>query len=57
MYCTFSSRDLHANVLFMYDTFLMGGTCANCMTKVVQGSFMKVSILPESCFVNLRPSN
>ena len=57
VYCTFSSRDLHANVLFMYDTFLMGGTCANCMTKVVQGSFMKVSILPESCFVNLRPSN
>jgi hypothetical protein len=41
LYCTFSSRDLVANVLFMHDTFLMGGMCASCVTKVVRGSFMK----------------
>jgi len=52
VYCTFSSRDLHANVLFMYDTFLMGGTCANCMTKVVQGSFMKEIFLVANTAAN-----
>ena len=48
MYCTFSSRDLIANVRFMYDTFLMGGMCYNCMTKVVHGSFMKVRLTPSN---------
>ena len=56
VYCTFSSRDLIANVRFMYDTFLMGGMCYNCMTKVVHGSFMKVSTMPV-LLCALHPSN
>ena len=47
IYCSFSSRSLVANVLFMHDTFLLGPTCEACETKVVQGSFMKVWTCPS----------
>jgi hypothetical protein len=42
IYCVFSSRDVVANVLFLHDTFFLGGTCQSCRTKIVRGSFMKV---------------
>ena len=41
VYNVFSTRHFAANVLFMHDTFHMGGTCPRCSTKTVHGSFMK----------------
>uniref|UniRef100_A0A6T9ENE9 Uncharacterized protein n=1 Tax=Haptolina ericina TaxID=156174 RepID=A0A6T9ENE9_9EUKA len=41
IYCVFSTRSLVANVLFLHDTFYMGGVCTSCPVKTVQGSFMK----------------
>jgi hypothetical protein len=41
IYCAFSTRSLVANVLFLHDTFYMGGVCTSCPVKTVQGSFMK----------------
>merc|ERR1711898_83391 len=41
VYNVFSAHHFAANVLFMHDTFHMGGTCPRCSTKTVHGSFMK----------------
>jgi len=40
-YSMVSTPTIAANVRFEDDTFLMGGTCASCDTKIVHGSFMK----------------
>ena len=41
VYSFFSARHFAVNVLFMHDTFHMGGTCKTCTTSTVHGSFMK----------------
>ena len=41
IYSMVSTPTIAANVRFEDDTFLMGGTCESCETKIVHGSFMK----------------
>ena len=41
VYGVLSTPTLAANVRFELDTFFLGGTCGNCATKTVHGSFMK----------------